>query len=181
MIVMSGAVVTGIAHRIAVKVFLSGIVLVGAIVQAVRDTITIKVRSAAGVGYFITEQGRTGIAGAVTGISIFITILDTRAKQPIIRTGDTSRLATNERITDFSPVAEPPIIAVCIVRKRVTVVPSLITSIDGAFYSVTAVRRWAGLASSRTIAGLITVAKQPIGAGTTWRFKGTCSTAAVTI
>jgi hypothetical protein len=36
------------------------------------------------------------------------------------------------------------------------------------------------LASSRTITGLIAVAKQPIGAGTIWRFKGTGGTAAVT-
>ena len=35
--------------------------MVRAIVQAVRDTVTIKVRPAAGIGYFVTEQGRTGI------------------------------------------------------------------------------------------------------------------------
>jgi aspartate oxidase len=73
LVIKSGAVVTGISYTIAVKVFLSGIILVGTVIQAVRDTITIKVRpAAAGIGYFITEQGETGIAamdGAGTAIA----------------------------------------------------------------------------------------------------------------
>jgi hypothetical protein len=60
-IIVAVAVVTGITYHIAINVFLAGIILVDTVVQAVGNTVTIKVRSAAGIGYFITEQGRTGI------------------------------------------------------------------------------------------------------------------------
>jgi hypothetical protein len=79
MVIMVGTVVTGITHDIAVSVFLPGIVLVGAVILTVRYAVTIKVRSAACISIFITEQGRTGITGmngATAGIAGVISVAE---------------------------------------------------------------------------------------------------------
>jgi hypothetical protein len=105
MVIVPGTVVTGITHHIAVSVFLPGVVMVGAVILTVRDTVTIKVRSAAGISIFIAENGRwtriaavdragtagTGIgAGAeekiITGIGVVDVDTDTKAVTFVIGT-----------------------------------------------------------------------------------------------